>query len=51
MASLCTRVQVPLEMASFLANIAGALAANILGNSQAVEKVKLLKYASTLLNY
>lgn len=50
-ASLCTQTQVPLEIASFLASIAGALAANILGNSQAVDKVKLLKFASTLLNY
>ncbi len=50
LASLCARAQVPLEVANFLANIAGALAANILGNSQAVDKVKLLKYASTLLN-
>jgi len=50
-ASLCTQAGVPLEVASFLASIAGALAANILGNSQAIEKVKLLKFASTLLNY
>jgi bifunctional ADP-heptose synthase (sugar kinase/adenylyltransferase) len=50
-ASLCSQAQVPLEVASFLASIGGALAANILGNSQAVEKVKLLKFASTLLNY
>jgi sugar/nucleoside kinase (ribokinase family) len=51
LASLCARVQVPLETASFLASVAGALAVNILGNSQAVDKVKLLKFASTLLNY
>lgn len=51
LASLGTRAQVPLEMAGFLASIAGALATNILGNSQAVDKVKLLKYAATLLNY
>ncbi|MEA1961528.1 MAG: PfkB family carbohydrate kinase [Bacillota bacterium] len=50
-ASLCARAQVPMEIAGFLASVAGALAANILGNSQAVDKVKLLKYASTLLNY
>lgn len=50
LASLCAEAGVPLEVGNFIANIAGALAANILGNSQAVEKVRLLKYASTLLN-
>lgn len=50
LASLCARAQVPLEIASFLASIAGAMAANIVGNSQAVEKIKLLKFAATLLN-
>ncbi len=51
LASLCARAEVPLEMSSFLANVAGALAVNILGNSQPIEKNKLLKYASTLLNH
>jgi len=51
LASLCARADVPLEMSSFLANVAGALAVNILGNSQPIEKTKLLKYASTLLNH
>ena len=50
-ASLCARAQVPLEPACFLANVAGALAANILGNAKPVERAKLLKFASTLLNY
>lgn len=50
-AGLCAHAQIPLEVSAFLASIAGALASNILGNAQAVDKVKFLKYASTLLNY
>ena len=40
----------PGEIGTFVGNIAGALAANIIGNKEAVEKVNVLKYASTLLN-
>jgi len=50
LASLCAAAEVPLEVGNFLANTAGALAANILGNSEAIDRVRLLKYASTLLN-
>ena len=50
-ASLCARAQVPLQVACFLASIAGALAANILGNAQPVERVRMIKYASTLMKY
>jgi sugar/nucleoside kinase (ribokinase family) len=50
-ASLCAGVQAPLEMSCFLASVAGALASNILGNAQPVERVKLLKYAATLMKY
>lgn len=49
-ASLCTAVEAPLEVGTFMGNIAGALAANIVGNKDSVEKVNVLKYASTLLN-
>lgn len=38
------------EMGTFMGNIAGALAANIVGNKEAIDKVNVLKYASTLLN-
>ena len=38
------------EAALFLGNIAGALGANIVGNKEPVEKVNVLKYASTLMN-
>lgn len=49
LASLCACVDAPEEATSFIANIAGALAANILGNSRAVSKAELLKFATTLL--
>lgn len=37
-------------LGTFMGNIAGALATNIVGNREAVEKVNVLKYARTLLN-
>lgn len=40
----------PIEIGTFAGNIGGALGANIIGNKEAVEKVNVLKYASTLLN-
>ena len=40
----------PIEIGTFVGNIAGALGANIVGNKEAVEKVNVLKYANTLLN-
>ncbi len=49
-ASLSAAVGAPLEVSAFMGNIAGALAANIVGNKESVEKVNVLKYASTLLN-
>lgn len=40
----------PIELGTFMGNIAGALGANIVGNKEAIEKVNVLKYATTLLN-
>lgn len=40
----------PVEVGTFIGNIGGALGANIVGNKDAVEKVNVLKYASTLMN-
>lgn len=40
----------PVELSMFAGNTAGALGANIIGNKEAVEKVNVLKYASTLMN-
>ncbi|MEG0962705.1 MAG: PfkB family carbohydrate kinase [Lachnospiraceae bacterium] len=49
-ASLYRAVGAPMELGTFMGNIAGALAANIVGNKEAVDKINVLKYASTLLN-
>lgn len=38
------------EVGTFIGNIGGALGANIVGNKEAIEKVNVLKYASTLMN-
>ncbi len=40
----------PVELCTFIGNVGGALGANIVGNKEAVEKVNVLKYASTLMN-
>lgn len=50
LASMTAAVGAPLEVGTFMGNIAGALAANIVGNKEALEKVNVMKYASTLLN-
>lgn len=49
-AGLYAAAGAPIEIGTFMGNIAGALGANIVGNKEAVEKVNVLKYASTLLN-
>ena len=49
-ASLSVASGAPIEVGTFMGNIAGALASNIIGNKEPVEKVNVLKYASTLLN-
>lgn len=38
------------EVGTFVGNIGGALGANIVGNKESLEKVNVLKYASTLMN-
>lgn len=50
LASMTAAVGAPMEVGTFMGNIGGALAANIVGNKEAVEKVNVMKYASTLLN-
>lgn len=40
----------PVEVGTFMGNIGGALGTNIVGNKESVEKVNVLKYASTLMN-
>ena len=49
-AGLYAAAGAPIEVGTFIGNIAGALAANIVGNKEAVEKVNVLKYANTLMN-
>lgn len=50
LASMTSAVGAPIEVGTFMGNIAGALASNIVGNKESVEKVNVLKYANTLLN-
>lgn len=49
-AGIFTAAGAPVEIGTFIGNIGGALGANIVGNKDAVEKVNVLKYASTLMN-
>lgn len=49
-AGIFAAVGAPIEIGTFIGNIGGALGANIVGNKDAVEKVNVLKYASTLMN-
>jgi rfaE bifunctional protein kinase chain/domain/rfaE bifunctional protein nucleotidyltransferase chain/domain len=51
LASLSAQLGIETEICSFFGNIAGALAANILGNAQAIEKGAFLKFAETLLKF
>lgn len=51
LASLCAKLGAPVEMGSFIGNLAGAMAANILGNAHPVQKADLLKFATTLLKF
>lgn len=49
-AGLFSAAGAPVEVCTLMGNIAGALGANIVGNKDAVEKINVLKYASTLIN-
>lgn len=49
-AGIFTAAGAPVEVGTFMGNIGGALGANIVGNKDAIEKVNVLKYASTLMN-
>ena len=40
----------PVEVGTLMGNVAGALAANIVGNKSAVERVDVLKFSGTLMN-
>lgn len=49
MAGLAVAVGAPIEVGTFLGNVAGALAANIVGNKDSLDKVDTLKFVTTLL--
>jgi rfaE bifunctional protein nucleotidyltransferase chain/domain len=51
LASLSAKLELPIAMGSLLGNLAGASAANVLGNAKPIEKAKLLKFATTILKF
>lgn len=51
LASLSAKLGLDLTLGSFLGNLAGALATNVLGNQKPVEKSGLLKFAKTVSSY
>lgn len=50
LAVLCAIKNVPIDIATLIANVAGAIKTNLVGNSKAVAKVDLLKFINTILN-
>lgn len=50
LASLSAASNLPLDVATLVANIAGAIKTNLVGNEKPVEKVDLLKFLNTVLN-
>jgi rfaE bifunctional protein nucleotidyltransferase chain/domain len=51
LASLSAKLDLPVAVGSLLGNLAGAMAANTLGNAEPVEKSRLLKFATTVLKF
>ena len=50
LAMLAAATDAPVDLATLLANIAGAIKTNVVGNARPVEKVDLLKFLATVLN-
>lgn len=50
LASLGAVKELPVDIATLVANVAGAIKTNLVGNSRPVDKVDLLKFVSTILN-
>lgn len=50
LASLCAQKNIPIDIATLIANTAGALKTNIIGNKESIKKVDVLKFLSTILN-
>lgn len=49
LASMSARLELPLAVGSLLGNLAGAMAANVLGNAVPIDRAQLLKFATTVL--
>lgn len=50
LAVLCAGSGVPIDVATLVSNVAGAIKTNLVGNSKPVDKVDLLKFLNTVLN-
>lgn len=50
LAALCAVNKVPIDIATLIANVAGAIKTNLVGNSKPVAKVDMLKFLNTVLN-
>ena len=50
LAALCAATKMPIDLSTLVANTAGALKTNVVGNKESVKKVDLLKFLSTVLN-
>ena len=50
LSSLCAVTDMPMDLATLVANTAGAIKTNVVGNKEPVKKVDLLKFLSTVLN-
>lgn len=48
-AGLMAAADAPLELGTFMGNVAGALATNIIGNKNCLDKVDVMKFVATLL--
>ena len=49
-AALCAVVDIPVDIATLVSNVAGAIKTNLVGNESPVAKADLLKFLSTVLN-
>ena len=50
LAALAAAGNLPIDIATLLANVAGAIKTNVIGNKASVQKVDLLKFLGTVLN-
>ena len=50
LSALAAATEVPVDLATLLSNIAGAIKTSVVGNSKPVPKVDLLKFVGTVLN-